>query len=177
MTPRQALETCLDEDHADAVRRDKMAYIERNSIPEPNSGCWIWLGGLTKKGYGISHDAFGSKLAHRVALATKGSFEQKLFALHTCDNPSCVNPDHLYAGTSKQNTADMVRRGRQNFGTNLKSGSQNYNAKLTEAQVQQIRNEYVRGSRSHGLNSLGKKFGVSAANVSVIENRSSWRSL
>lgn len=86
------------------------------SIPEPNSGCWLWLGSAWRAPIQLRPflSVDGASLgAHRVSLeAFKGPIPAGLCACHTCHNTLCVNPDHLYAGTKKQNTQDMMRAGR-----------------------------------------------------------------
>lgn len=80
------------------------------------SGCWEWTGCLNSMGYGRTF--FGGKhvYAHRVMLeAAKGPLNG-LHALHACDNPKCVNPAHLFAGTHQDNMRDMVRKGRKRGG-------------------------------------------------------------
>lgn len=95
----------------DALRG--MAYIEASSIPEPNSGCWLWLGPIDPNGYGrISKRTFGFILAHRYAKHEAGNDVKGVCVLHRCDNPICVNPDHMFLGTNKDNSQDMVRKGR-----------------------------------------------------------------
>lgn len=80
---------------------------------EPNTGCWLWAGTVNRKGYGIARHDGKPRLAHRVAYAQHhGPIPAGMFVCHRCDQPCCVNPDHLYAGTPKQNTADMFRRNR-----------------------------------------------------------------
>ena len=86
------------------------------------SGCWNWTRGVDKNGYGQCHASKYAKLlgvvrAHQMAYCT---WVQKIpkgkIVCHTCDNPSCVNPEHLYAGTWKTNVHDCIRRGRYRNG-------------------------------------------------------------
>lgn len=80
-----------------------------------NGGCWTWTGGKTKNGYGqFSIVRSESKyLAHRISYYLfKGPIPKGKILMHTCDNPSCVNPDHLQAGTYKENMVDMYQKGR-----------------------------------------------------------------
>jgi hypothetical protein len=87
--------------------------IENLSIPEPNSGCWLWLGMVYTTGYGgVVHQGI-TKLAHRASYeAFHGVIPRKMLICHHCDNPSCVNPDHLFLGTEQDNADDMVKKKR-----------------------------------------------------------------
>lgn len=83
-------------------------------IPEPNSGCHLWLGAV-RSGYGVIGSGVGKKvaLAHRVSWGlANGPIPAGLCVLHRCDVPSCVNPDHLFLGTIKDNSLDMVAKRR-----------------------------------------------------------------
>jgi hypothetical protein len=96
--------------------------IESRSIPEPNSGCWIWLGSIDHWGYGqiricrADQQALGLKgtqAAHRMSwVCYRGDIPDGLCVLHSCDNTVCVNPEHLWLGTLKDNSRDMVAKGR-----------------------------------------------------------------
>ncbi len=89
--------------------------LSRLSIPVPEAGCWLWLGHITSKGYGrIGLGGRGRFMAaHRASfLLSNGHIPSGSMICHRCDTRSCVNPAHLYAGTAKDNTADMIRRGR-----------------------------------------------------------------
>jgi hypothetical protein len=84
-------------------------------IGEPNSGCWLWTGAATDKGYGVV-----TRNPHQLVLAHRLSFEVFVHPLtpgkwicHKCDVTYCVNPAHLYEGTPKTNSMDMAARGRQ----------------------------------------------------------------
>ena len=80
----------------------------------PFSGCWIWMGSGNKKGYGtIFLDKWSNVLAHRASyMMFKGPLNKGMFVCHKCDVPSCVNPDHLFLGTSGDNVRDMVSKNR-----------------------------------------------------------------
>lgn len=79
----------------------------------PFHDCWIWVGGTNNQGYGTMGVDNRTWLAHRVSyLIHRGYPDDRLFACHTCDNPICVNPNHLYLGTPRDNHRDMVERGR-----------------------------------------------------------------
>lgn len=86
-----------------------------------------------------------------------------MVVMHKCDNPSCVNPQHLGVGTSKENTRDAVRKGR------MSHGEEHYSAKLTEEQVRQIR------TNSMGRNEASRHFGVSWKMITKIRQGVSWR--
>ncbi len=119
--------------------------------------CWLWLGsksGRDDRGY-IGVDG-RNKLAHRVAWeVTYGSIPDELNVLHSCDNPPCCNPNHLFLGTQKDNMIDAVAKGRID-----RSGEKNPRAGLTEVDVRRIRSVFRAGfSRQEIANARGLKYG------------------
>lgn len=91
-----------------------MERIERLSVIDPISKCRFFIGSLSRDGYGMIHNRGGSKLAHRAAYsAVHGAIPEGLDVLHKCDNPQCVNLNHLTVGTHTDNMRDMQAKGRK----------------------------------------------------------------
>ena len=89
--------------------------FEKHFMPEPNSGCWLWFGALDGyKKYGCFRVGKKNLRAHRVSWELyRGSIPKGMQVLHKCDVPPCVNPDHLWIGTQRDNVNDMIRKGRR----------------------------------------------------------------
>ena len=131
--------------------------------------CWIWTGYKARNGYGCfglsAH--VGPQKAHRVSwMLEHGEVPDDLCVLHKCDNPSCVRPDHLFLGTLKDNSQDMVRKGRDRS-----QGSKNPRSKLNEEDVIEIRRLSKLGKTGY---KLAKCYGISPASISLIINRKNW---
>jgi HNH endonuclease len=78
---------------------------------EPSGDCWLWTRAKNSKGYGIVRTYGRIRRAHRVAHELRnGPVPDGLFVCHSCDTPGCINPDHLWTGTHKENVADRVRK-------------------------------------------------------------------
>lgn len=132
-----------------------MAYVDKQE------SCWIWKGFTNRKGYGrFSFRHNKSATAHRVSYEVfKGPIENNLFVCHQCDNPSCVNPDHLWLGTHLENMIDMIEKGRQS-------------SKMTPKKVIEIRKLWDNGISHAKLQEL---FGVTSGTISSIIHRRIWK--
>lgn len=137
-----------------------------NKVEKKESGCWEWKAKLTAGGYGVWDR---TKLAHRVSFEMfKHSIPNKKHICHTCDNRKCVNPDHLWVGTAKENIEDAIKKNR----IKPLKGENSPQAKLTWKEVKLIREKKMKGS---SLSILAKEFNCSIGNISAIINFRSWR--
>jgi hypothetical protein len=149
----------------------RLSIIEKYSMPEPNTGCWLWHQFLTIHGYGQL--TFRKKIykAHRFSYETFiGKIPKGLFVCHKCDEPSCINPDHLFLGTHLDNVKDMVNKKRHSF------GERKINSKVTAVSAQIIRecwSKFGRGSQDR----IASYFNISQSNVSMIASRITWNML
>lgn len=132
-------------------------------------GCWLWTGNLLNNTYGrLRGDkahSYKNLFAHRVAYQLyRGEIPQGKFVCHSCDIQSCVNPEHLWLGTTQENTADRNRKGRQWHPVGELQGA----AKLTWEKVKEIRLSKISGGK------LAKMYGVSQATISKVLNGNGW---
>lgn len=146
-----------------------MDFTERFNlkwVTIPETSCHWWVGCLVK-GYGHIRKNGKQVKAHRVSYElNKGEIPNGMCVCHTCDNPSCVNPDHLFLGTPADNMIDKVKKNRAYTGNQL--GTNNGASKLTEDSVRAIRN--AEGT----CKKLAATFKTSPMNISLIKRRLSW---
>lgn len=143
--------------------------LERNTIPEPNSGCLLWIGSVNEAGYGkLSAKRFGMRnlYAHRVSYELhNGPLKEGLEILHSCDVPACVNPRHLTLDTRLQNAADCKTRGRNS------RAEGHGRAKLTNDQALAI------FAMSGEAKVIARAYGVVEATVKNIWSGKNWSSI
>lgn len=144
---------------------------------EAPGGCWLWKASKNNKGYGMfcvrSWGYQHKQLAHRLCYADQVCpIPKGALLLHSCDNPSCVNPAHLRVGSHRENVADMDQRGRRI--SNTPKGAENCNAILTDGQVIALRKDYISGA-THA--ELAKRYGISVRSVPDYTGSRSWRHL
>ena len=135
--------------------------------------CWIWRGAIESKGYGRVTVRYRNLGAHVLSwMLHHGPIPDGLQVLHNCpdgDNPSCVNPDHLWLGTQTENIRDMFVKGRGHD----RRGTMHPKARLTEQQVHAIRAQYAAGNTS--LYKLAAKYQVSPSTIAGIAYRRTWK--
>lgn len=143
------------------------------------SSCWLWVGAqangrgvlnMGKVSYASGRPRYDYRIkAHRFSWLIHNQPEQipdGIFVCHSCDNPLCVNPDHLFLGTNRDNLLDASRKGRMN------RGPKNGMAKLTEKQVKEIKEMYATGK--HSQEEVAEVFGIGRTTVSLIVNGKRW---
>lgn len=137
-----------------------------NKTDNPDE-CWLWRGCKDTLGYGKC----GWGLAHRFAYTlTYGNIPEGCLVLHKCDNPSCVNPDHLYLGNDADNARDKVQRGRQPSHI----GTKNPNVKLKEGDVREIR-KLLENKITY--RKLAEMFNIGTTEIGRIKRKEIWGSV
>lgn len=139
---------------------------------DKSDGCWLWRGALFSNGYGQVSRTGGGIGAHRVSwFLAYGPIPDGLFVCHRCDNPPCVNPDHLFLGTAKDNRLDMMSKGKTTRPSQPVRGEMHFWAKLTEDDVRSIRDLAAIGQTQRAI---AGQFHIAPSRVCDIVNRRSW---
>ncbi len=134
--------------------------------------CWKWKGQTQQDGYGLfMSDGRGSKVrAHRFAYAELvGPIPAGLNVCHRCDNPACVNPYHLFLGTTRENMLDASAKGR------VRHGAKHANAVLTDKEVLEARALWAEGNLS--MARIARKYRVHPVTMQDVLNRVTWKHL
>jgi hypothetical protein len=158
---------CLSERGHPEVRFWK--FVKNSSHNE----CWEWTGTQNHSGYGLYTVGDGKRRrkthsAHRYSWVLKfGPVPDGLFVCHRCDNRSCVNPDHLFLGTAKDNMVDASDKMR------MSHGEHHHETTLTEEMVTALRAEYATTGKS--TRDLAQEFGISPSSAWRIINRKTWK--
>jgi len=138
----------------------------------PDNECWKWTGAKDNLGYGrFGVDAENrSILAHRIAYElTHGAIPEGMIVCHSCDNPSCVNPAHLWLGTMSDNSQDMIKKGRGR--NNTPEGEAHPMAKLSNSDVREI---VALRKQGLALNAIALQFNVRAPTIHKIVTGKNW---
>ena len=153
-------------------------YIQKGKQDE----CILWTGGRFYNGYGQFRLGKKKIKAHRFSFVIhKGPIPEGMLVCHRCDNPICVNPDHLWLGTSKQNSEDRDKKGRMGDcgacckkTTGMFKGVKNPAAKITQADADSIRKKYTTGKYTY--RKLAKIFYLSSASIANVIKERTWNS-
>jgi len=128
------------------------------------NGCWQWRAHTDKDGYGVLPGDSKNTRAHRLSYELhKGQIQDGFVICHHCDNPGCVNPDHLFIGTTKDNAQDALQKGRAYV------GEKNGRSKLTKENVKEILNSTLNGPQ------LANKFGVTRHTINRVRRGVTWQ--
>ena len=177
--------------------------IVDNCTVDSMTQCWNWIGPFFKNGRPRLTFGGNNHLAYRIAFVVFKGSTQNLCVLHTCDNPPCLNPEHLWLGTNADNSADMVAKGRSATGDRngsrlyperlargdaniarqrpeTRQGARNGRALLTEDQVREIRAKYrpyINNHKPSNQRQLAEEYGVAVWVIRLIASGKTWRSV
>ena len=159
------------------------ARFLRHVEKRPN-GCWIWIGSRNRRGYGIVRMDGKLGTSHRKSWRLFRGEIGDLFVCHRCDVRACVNPDHLFLGTQKDNVRDAIRKGRmatgERHGTHTKPrsicrGGRNHSAKLMDSEVSELKKVVLHARKPQWM--IGALYGVTQASISRIRMEKTWRNV
>jgi hypothetical protein len=149
------------------------AKLANKFIIDDAAGCWNWIAATNARGYGVvgrGGRGAGLHKAHRASwMVHRGDIPDGMWVLHKCDNPRCINPEHLYLGDHQQNVRDMVSRGRNVIPDNR--GERASWAKLTAEAARDIKSRRLTGRE------FAELYRVSLSAVRRIWEGKNWSSL
>ena len=146
----------------------KIRFWEK--VEKRPNGCWIWTSYVNKDGYGMLSYSGKTERSHRfVWMMEYGEIPAGMCICHKCDNPACVNPDHLFLGTQRQNIVDMCSKERQRGSG---KGERHHMSKLTREQVLEIRELYESGQ--YTIRKLADVYPVGRSMVWYIVSGKNW---
>lgn len=155
-------------------RKDIKRFIRHIKVNK-ETGCWEWIGYLDKDGYGqfsiILSNMKKMVKSHRLAFSIFHNIViiSEMCVCHTCDNPKCCNPNHLWLGTNLDNTQDMMNKGRGNQA----SGENHGRAKLDWISVREIRRLHTTGKYTYPQ--LSEMFNISYSSINFVVNNRTWK--
>lgn len=150
------------------MSRWPLSFEERFWSRVYKGDCWIWQGSRDGDGYGTVYFRGSAQLVHRVSwILLKGEIPDGLFVLHRCDNPPCLNPDHLFLGTQLDNMQDCAKKKRL-----IRDGEHNGHHKLTWDQVREIRKQLIEGKSAYSLSLF---YGVTKTSIHSIKYYETWK--
>jgi len=149
------------------TERIKNKVLSKYTMVE--NGCWEWHGAYFSDGYPRQDQSRAHRLSYEIF---KGKIPEGSYVCHQCDNPKCINPDHLFVGTPKENSKDRDDKARHFHGEAVNTN------KLTKSQVIEIRDKFDAAPKKFGmLSKLGREYGVSHNQIHLIVNFLSWKHL
>jgi hypothetical protein len=159
-------------------RKDKIESRFFAKIVKNSDGCWYWIAHRDSGGYGNFRMNGRLEKAHRASwMIHSGEISKGIEVCHKCDNPPCVNPEHLFLGTPKENMQDCIAKKRFMSPARIAAqtrGSDRYNAKLNEDQVREVHAMFARGISKA---KIARHFGVSYSCTNNILLGISWKHL
>lgn len=155
------------------LRQQDVDLFHEKYIVNEKTGCWDWVRAKDTKGYGHMKVRGFHFIASRLSfLIHNGYLPDDLMVCHSCDNPGCVNPGHLWLGTAKGNMQDMISKGRQRWVS--RRGEENPRAVLSESQAREVIELIAAGLNNRAI---AKRYGVTHASISNIRRGKTWREL
>lgn len=163
------MEVSVRRQHRKRINGSASKYVASLDLLKPmtrvdeNTGCHLWTGKPNQNGYGRICIDGRDKLAHRLAYElSRGPIPKGLAVCHRCDVRACINPDHLFVATNAENLKDMAAKGRAS------RGEKHYKAKLTEADVMEIR------ASSDPVRSIARRYDVDHSLIVGIRKGTRW---